>query len=555
MTHHWNDNRQIRSSRTWVLGVFAAAFVFTAAIRAEESVVVLKVRAVYVGDGRVISPGVVVVRDGRIVEVGGSAAVPPDAKVIELPDATVTPGLIDAKAVIDSYDLVPSRTASLRMEEPQLSTRLIAASPAGSSASADASSGSGPALPQAPDGEAPSSQGGLVPFVGREDAGAASETNHAHHVHIEVPEGSGYASADAHLAVGMADALRLPCCGMGVESAYASPTASGVRDGLSQGESSSEVIPHTRVLDAIDLSCPDLKRLLSQGVTTIYVGGDSDAVISSQAAVIRTGGPVDQRVVRPAADVMAVMGSDSIGGASWNRPPFGGNAEFYARRPTTRMGVAWVFRKAMYDAQRWQDKTPTHGADTPPDAAMPYLMAILKGEIPLRIQARMQHDIEAALRLTEEFKLKFTLEEATDAYRCLDALHARNVPVVYGPIYEEATGPRAWRGESQNARLHTFKALLDAGLTTALTAQELRDEDGLARQAMYAIRFGADPQRVLQAVTLTPAKLLRADKEIGSVETGKRADLVVWSGEPFAATTKPVLVMHGGRIESDRRVK
>ncbi|MCC7290680.1 MAG: amidohydrolase family protein [Phycisphaerales bacterium] len=439
------------------------------------------------------------------------------------------------------------------MEEPRLSTRLIAPS-AGKDIHSTQSLSDSAVIAQ-PDMEGAQTPSQVAAFGGREDAGAASETNHAHHVHIEVPEGAGYASADAHLAVGMADALRLPCCGMGVESAYASPTASGVRDGLSQGESSAEVIPHTRVLDAVDLSCPDLKRLLAQGVTTIYVGGDSDAVISSQGTVIRTGGPVDQRVVRPTADVMAVMGSDSIGGAAWNRPPFRGNAEFYARRPTTRMGVAWVFRKALYDAQRWNEKIPTHGADTPPEAAMPYLMAILKGEIPLRIQARMQHDIEAALRLTEEFKLKFTLEEATDAYRCLEALRARNVPVVYGPIYEEATGPRAWRGESQNARLHTFKALLDAGLTTALTAQELRDEDGLARQAMYAIRFGADPQRVLQAVTLTPAKLLRADKEIGSVETGKRADLVAWSGEPFAATTKPVLVLQGGRIESDRRVK
>ncbi|MCH7946082.1 MAG: amidohydrolase family protein, partial [Armatimonadetes bacterium] len=221
--------------------------------------------------------------------------------------------------------------------------------------------------------------------------------------------------------------------------------------------------------------------------------------------------------------------------------------------PTTRMGVTWVFRKALYDAARYAKGLPVSGADTPSEAALAVLIRVLEGDIPLRIQARTQHDITTALRLTEEFDLPFVLEEATEAYRCLDELAARRIPVIFGPVYVTAPGPRARSAEVSGARLHTMKALLDAGIDTALTAHELRDEDGLARQAMYAMRFGVSRGDVTRAVTQTPAKLLGLDGEIGTLVKGKNADIVVWSGLPFAATSRPMVILIDGEIVLDQR--
>ena len=209
--------------------------------------------------------------------------------------------------------------------------------------------------------------------------------------------------------------------------------------------------------------------------------------------------------------------------------------------------------KAFYDAERFKKGAEVSGADTPSEAALGALGRIRTGEIPLRIQARMQHDIVAAIRLTQEFGLSFILEEATEAHRCLDELKEHNVPVVYGPIYVVAPGYRAESSETNRNRLHTFAALLDAGIETALTAQELREEDGLARQAMHAMRNGLSLAQVLPTVTSIPAKLLGLDDRLGTVETGKQADLVLWSGEPFAATSSPTVVVIGGEVVVDRR--
>jgi imidazolonepropionase-like amidohydrolase len=69
---------------------------------------------------------------------------------------------------------------------------------------------------------------------------------------------------------------------------------------------------------------------------------------------------------------------------------------------------------------------------------------------------------------------------------------------------------------------------------------------------MYAMRFGASFDAALRAVTLTPAQLLGLDKQIGTVEPGKRADLVIWQGTPFEATSLVNTVLIDGEVVFDR---
>jgi len=283
-------------------------------------------------------------------------------------------------------------------------------------------------------------------------------------------------------------------------------------------------------------------------VTTVYVSPDTAAVISSQGAIVRTGGPLAQRIVNEATGVTAAMGTDPSWRGPSNQRPWREYVNFYARRPTTRMGVAWVFRKAFYDTQREEQGVELHGADAPSEPAIAVLREVLSGKVPLRIQARMQHDILTALRLAKEFNLAFTLLEGTEGYKCVDELKEASTSVVFGPIYVSAPGMRAYTLETDENRLYTLKAMLDAGLTTALTAHELRDEDGLARQAMYARRMGVSLADVTKAVTATPAAILGISDQVGTIETGKRADLLLWNGEPFDGTSKPVVVMIGGKV-------
>lgn len=326
--------------------------------------------------------------------------------------------------------------------------------------------------------------------------------------------------------------------------------AAGQPTRVTWAEHASEVTPHRLVIDSLNLFSNDFERLLKGGVTTVYITPDSANVISSRGAIVKTGGPLDGRIVERAGAVKATMGGDPSrrGRGNYLPPYYGPPPTFHTRRPTTRMGVEWVFRKAFYDARRARAGLELHGADMPPAEALPVLQQVLDGVIPLRIQARMQHDIFTALRLANEFDLAFTLEEATEAYRCLPQLKAAGVPVIYGPIFMDPTGWRRVSGEADQPRLNTAARLAQAGIRFALTAQELRDEEGLARQGMFAVRHGLSPEQALRAITATPAELLGLSEQIGIVAPGAAADLVAWSSEPFDATSRPLLVMIDGRV-------
>ncbi len=314
-------------------------------------------------------------------------------------------------------------------------------------------------------------------------------------------------------------------------------------------EHAAEIVAHLGVIDSLNLLSSDFDRLVRSGVTTVFVAPDTASVIGMRGAIVKTAGKLDQRVVREHDAVLAAMGGDpSYRGRSNRLPPFYGPApSVFTRRPTTRMGVDFVFRKAFYDAVRDGRGLPLSGADVPPTAALPVLRAILKHEVPLRIQARLSHDILSALRLSREFEFPFTLTEATEAYAVLPQLKAADVPVIYGPIFMT---PRGWRGvgEADDPRLDTPRRLHARQIPFALTASDLRDEEGLARQALFAVRYGLPRSAALRAVTETPAQMMGLADRLGRLTTGTDADLVIWNDDPFSATSRPVLVLIDGQV-------
>ncbi|MEL7472423.1 MAG: amidohydrolase family protein [Planctomycetota bacterium] len=452
---------------------------------------------VYLGDGEVIENGVVLIEDGRVQAVGKDVRVPRGVEIVEIEDGSITPGLIDANASIERRDIF------VRDQLP----------------------------------------GGALRRVLHRKFGA--------------PRSGGCDSCATCPLVLSHDQLAVgeicPVCTYPTHGMVASATAPGVIPDALSTEAASEVVAHTRVLDALNLRSEDFDRLLLSGVTTVLAMPDSSAVIGPQAAILRTSGPLADRVLDRSAGVKAVIGPDPYSTGLGNLRPFGGVTTNRTRRPTTRMGVVWVFRKAFYDVDRLREGAPITGADSAPPEAIEVVGRVRDGDMPLLIQARSQNDIEAVEHFAEEFGLAPVLLEATEAHKSIDALVANDRDVVYGPLYVDATGVRSGTGDTSGARLGTLRALFDAGLEPALSAQDLRDEAGLDRQAMAAMKSGLSRDQALRSVTANPARILGIEDEVGTLERGKRADLVVWSGEPFAATSRAMVVAIDGRIVLDRR--
>ncbi len=494
-------------SRSAVLTGLVCLLGLSPVSQADDQVLALKAGRIDCGDGNSITRGVVLIRAGRIEALGTEVTIPDGAKVIELADGVITPGLIDAHATVTRAKWgIQSNGWQGRVDSEPHGTDF------------------------------------------------AAEDHDENRPHWNFPLVQGTTVSNCSDACPMAyrhiTGQKCKCCGF--PEADALVAALGVSPRRSVAEASSEVVPHTNVMDSIDLQSPDFERLARRGVTTVFVSTDSGSVIGARGAIVKTGGPADQRIVRRTDAVKAAMGSDPSRRGGSNRLPRGTHVSFHARRPHTRMGVTWVFRKALHEARAVAGGLPQiGGADTPPTGAIEPLVAVLKGELPLRIQARTQSDILTALRLADEFGLRFTLEEATEAYRCLNELQAAQIPVVYGPVFIEPTGWRAYTGEARKAKLTTARALLDAGVEMALTANEMRDEEGLAAQAMYAMRYGLTGDEALAAVTSAPARILGIDDRVGTLGEGKDADLVVWSGPPFASTSRIQTVVVGGELVFD----
>ena len=163
--------------------------------------------------------------------------------------------------------------------------------------------------------------------------------------------------------------------------------------------------------------------------------------------------------------------------------------------------------------------------------------------------AHRADDIVTALRIAEEFGLDAQVVGASEAWLVTDELAAAEVPVLLGPIMS-----RSWfEGELRNSNFEAAAILRDAGVTVGF----IGGFEGyvpkvrlVGFEAAIAAGNGLGMSDALRAVTLTNAELLGIDGELGSLDVGKRADIVLWDGDPFETTSHACAVLVGGEVVS-----
>jgi len=257
-----------------------------------------------------------------------------------------------------------------------------------------------------------------------------------------------------------------------------------------------------------------------------------------------TGGSIGETLIRADAGLRIVLGPEATAG---NRPSKGApTTSPMSRRPTTRMGVVWLIRHTLL---RYLSRASGE-TDTLEDGEFEILQRVSRGEIPLRVHARRSTDIHSALRIAAEFngmRLRLVLDEATEAYRAVDALARNAVPVVLGPLH---AGPRTRyeRREGYRASIRNAAVLARAGVPLAFRTAGDPDPSSLRTGVGLLIAAGLDRTKALEALTLQAARILGVADRVGSLEPGKDADLVVYDGDPFSPTTRILGVMVDGRL-------
>ena len=283
-----------------------------------------------------------------------------------------------------------------------------------------------------------------------------------------------------------------------------------------------------RAIDAIDPFDPGFDDALAGGVTTVNVNPGSGNPIGGQTAAIHTHGRyVDEMVLRAPSGIKSALGENPkrIYGAK-------------DKTPSTRLGTALVIRQGFIEAQNYL------AANDPAkrDARLEALGMVLRREIPWRQHAHRTDDVATALRLAAEFGYELVLDHGTEAHVIGDVVAAAGVPVLIGPLFTTKS-----KVELRGRSLANPRRLAEAGVEISIiTDHPVIPINFLIHQCTLAVKEGLDRETALRAVTIHPAKVLGLEARIGSLEAGKDADLVLWSGDPLDVMSRAMRVWIGG---------
>lgn len=170
------------------------------------------------------------------------------------------------------------------------------------------------------------------------------------------------------------------------------------------------------------------------------------------------------------------------------------------------------------------------------------LVPVVQGRSPLLVRVSSANDIRQVLKLAREEKLSIILEGAEEGWRVAAELAAAKVPVI---IDSQAALPSSF--ETLGTHLDNARVLQAAGVSVAIMGS--RDYNNLRQSRMNAgtaVAHGLPYQQALQAITLVPARIWGVDQETGSLEAGKAADVVIWSGDPLEGQSYPTAVFIAG---------
>jgi len=309
--------------------------------------------------------------------------------------------------------------------------------------------------------------------------------------------------------------------------------------GADSNELTEPVTAQVRALDAINPADLGFRDAISGGVLAVNVNPGSGNPIGGQTAALKCWGrTVDEMLLRAPAGMKSALGENP-------KRVYGDRKQ----APSTRLGTAAVIRGALVDAANYLTRIDAEErkseADRKPvdrDLKLEALGLVLRREIPWRQHCHRADDIATALRLAEEFGYELVIDHGTEAHLLADILAARGIPVIIGPLFTSRS-----KVELRNRSLANPGKLAAAGVTIAITTDHpVVPINFLVHQAALSVKYGLDRDVALRALTINPARIVRIDDRLGSIEPGKDADLVIWSGDPLDVLSRVQLALIDG---------
>ncbi len=288
-----------------------------------------------------------------------------------------------------------------------------------------------------------------------------------------------------------------------------------------------------RVADAYDADAITLPVARTGGVTSAVAVPSGGLVAGQSAWISLADGLTVDDAVRASAAMHAALGNDAGAASGGSR----GRA-ITMLRELLDDAAAYGKTKGAYDRGQSRELAASRGD-------LEALAPVLRGALPLVVSAESETDIRAALRLAKARKLRLVIVGGTEAWKVADELAKAKVAVILDP-----TQNLPWKLEAPDVRDDAAATLAAAGVQVAISTMGNASAARTLRQlAGNAVAEGMSWQAALAALTTVPAAIYGVTDR-GTVEPGKVADVVVWSGDPLELSTRAEVVIIGGVVQS-----
>jgi imidazolonepropionase-like amidohydrolase len=318
-------------------------------------------------------------------------------------------------------------------------------------------------------------------------------------------------------------------------------------------ESSEEIMPHMHVADAFHAESERIPVVRVNGITNVIVAPGSGDTLPGQSSFAQLDGR-DRDEMLMVKDIAMPLnfGPDQRrrgGGGPGGR---GGETRF----PSTRMGLAAQLRQTFLDAQDYAQRMAAPQASASSDATslesrsggrggrgdrsgppkrdlkLEALLPYLQGKKPVVIGVHESADVETVMKLAKEFNLKVVLNPVNHSQEILDEIASWKVPVIVGPIYD---APKA--NERYDSVYSLPAELAKRGVKIAFASYRVEHNRNLPYSAGYAVAYGLPYEEALKALTINPAEIWGVADQLGSLEVGKTANVVIANGDPLDVKT------------------
>ena len=294
-------------------------------------------------------------------------------------------------------------------------------------------------------------------------------------------------------------------------------------EGEDGNEDTDPITPQLRAIDGINPMERSFTEALHAGVTSCLVSPGSCNPIGGQIAAIKTHGRrIDDMILRAPCAMKFALGENP-------KSCYSDKEE----TPVTRMATASLLRDTLMRAQEYQRRKnsaedPTDGPDY--DSKLEALLPVLERRIPAHFHAHRADDIFTALRIANEFQLDTVILHGTEAHLVADILAKEpNIRICAGPCLTDRSKPELTHLTESSPAI-----LTESGIPTAIITDHPETPlKHILRCAVSAVQGGMDALDALRAITIVPAQIAGIADRVGSIQTGKDADLVVFSGDPL----------------------